>query len=145
MQWKLSDAYFVVKEQKEANTQVWRENERILRDHHVSERFFTIWEEEKAYCKRKLEEKRARKVTFIIDKARKESSEKRKSRESCLRGIDVSDKHLDDRFESAPRVYGDVELLEKKVSVSNFRQNSLSTKCPVLKTVKLRLKRDLLS
>ena len=110
MKWKLHDAGSVVREQEEVNTRVWRESERILRDLQVSERFFTVWETEKAARKRELEEKRARKVAFLIEKSKEESREKRRSRGVELRSIDVSDKQLDETFESEPRRYGNVEL-----------------------------------
>ena len=110
MKWKLNDAECVVREQEETNTRIWRENERVLRDLLVSERFFEIWEKEKVARKRELEEKRARKVTLLIEKSRKEKSKRRVNKVVELRGIDVSEKQLDNKFESEPRKYGGVEL-----------------------------------
>ena len=76
--------------------------------------------------KKELEEKRAQKVAFLIEKSRKEKNKRRKGRVVELRGIDVSDKRLDQKFESELRNYGGVELscAVKKPHLSDYNRNS---------------------
>ena len=47
MKWKQTDSWRVLREQKERSTKVWRDSEKILREHQVSERYSRIWENEK--------------------------------------------------------------------------------------------------
>ena len=91
MKWKLSDAGRVVRERRETNTKVWRENEPVLRDHQVSERFFRLWEEEKVARRRELEAKRERKVAYLIRRSKEEKGDRQRREVGNIRGINVSD------------------------------------------------------
>ena len=114
MRWKLWDAERVVKEQKEFNTRNWRECEKVLKEYQINERYFILWEREKNNRKRELEEKRRNKVENLIKRDREKRTvwQRRRAEVNAtdLRGIDVSDRHLDERFESKPRRYGGIEL-----------------------------------
>ena len=122
MKCKLEDARTVVKREKWANTTVWREETEVLRWNGVSERFFVIWEKEKAERRNDLKKKLEKKVQHLYNRER-EKRNTEGERDWVVRGINVDDKQLNgDVFEARPRVYGNSERLLKNYEqlMANF-------------------------
>ena len=118
MNWKLQDASRVLRERKECHTKMWREEGAVLKEYGVSERFAVIWEVEKCERRRDLNNKKDKKVTFLLEKFKAERSERERREEvDEIRQINVRDQVLDERYESRPRCYGKVEVTpdEKEV------------------------------
>ena len=118
MGWKLDSARTVLKTQRQENTRVWRECEEILRENRVDQRFFVIWENEKVERRKELENKKERKVRHIFER---EKNIKRKTVSGdsgwVVRGIDCSDRQLDESYESRARVYGGAAISVNEAKV----------------------------
>ena len=119
MEWKYQDAKRVLKERKLCHTRMWREEGRVLEQHGVSQRFSAIWEVEKCERRIELNTKKDNKVAFLLNKYRMEraAENERRSNVDVVRGINMCDKVLSDRYESRPRCYGKVELTRDEQSV----------------------------
>ena len=78
MSWKLQDAKRVLRETKRSHTQIWREEEAVLNEYNVSERFAIIWEVEKCERRTELKTTKDRKVTFLLEKEKAERKERKK-------------------------------------------------------------------
>ena len=118
IKWKLEDARRVVKERKMIHTQQWREDEAVLREYNVRDRFLEFWEVEKCERRIELNRKKEKKILFLVEKRRKERSERQRREDvDTVRGINVCDKLLSEVYESEPRCYGGAEVSSDEKAV----------------------------
>ena len=78
MDWKIRDAKRVLREKKAKHTKLWREDEKVLRELGVRDRFITIWEKEKSDVKLEMKKKKEKKVEYLINKRRKREQSRHK-------------------------------------------------------------------
>ena len=118
MQWKLQDANRVLKEKKRENTRIWREDRAILSELQVSQKYLEIWQNEKHARREELKRKKEKKILFLLEKTKKEKSERERREDvDYVRGINVCDQKLDEKYESRPRCYGGVQLSTEEKAI----------------------------
>ena len=88
MDWKIPDAKRVLREKKAKHTRLWRDEEKVLRELGVRDRFIMIWESEKERAKVFLKKKKDRKVEFIIGRMKEERrKDEQKESSDTIRNI----------------------------------------------------------
>ena len=127
MSWKLIDAKSAMCREKRENTRVWRECERTLKENNIDKEFFAMWEEEKRWVRKELQNKKQKKVSFL-----KEKYGRKDRREVCddVEGVTVKDQDLPDTFESEPRMYGGTSKILSDPEVEALRLNPKFTVFP---------------